>query len=134
MRYVIPVWTAETKFIRHSDGSKVPRVQVSHFYPLFHFMMIALNKTIAVCYHLLCTPAQSLHDHSFLGPWHQKSGRIPKDFMIDLGSEGTLAAEDSSTPATPVPRQLYDSTHPPHPLPHVVRDDRPTDGPGTVNS
>ena len=33
---------------------------MSHFYPLFYFMIIAFNKTISVCHHLLCAPAQSL--------------------------------------------------------------------------
>ena len=31
--------------------------------------------------------------------------------MIDLRSEGTGCCSEDSTPATPVPRQLYDSTH-----------------------
>ena len=68
-----------------------------------------------------------IYDHLFLGPWHQKSG---KDFMIDLRSEGTGCRRQHSSDSS---AQAAVRLHP-HPLPHVVRDDRPTDGPGTVNS
>ena len=75
------------------------------------------------------TAVAVMHDHSFLFGSLASKNQVLKDFMIDLREGTGRRRQHSSDSSAQAAVRLHS-----HPLPHVVRDDRPTDGPGTVNS